>query len=150
MAKPKYKTIDLFAGAGGLTLGFEKAGFEPVLAVEREPDFAETFRTNFGVPVLEGDIREHLKAGRLATRADVVLGGPPCQGFSNLTGNRADDPRRTLWRAYVDVLQLSQAKVFVCENVPNMLNSTEGAALIKAARKLGFSCYRTELWLLDG
>ena len=134
----KYKVIDLFSGAGGFALGFQEAGFLPVLAVEKEPDFARTYAANFGDHVLVGDISQMADRGLLDVKADVVVGGPPCQGFSNLTGNRADDPRRALWRYYVDVLRTSECKVFVVENVPNFLSSDEGEGIIREARKLGF------------
>lgn len=132
------KVIDLFAGAGGMTLGFTMAGFEPVLAVEKEPDFAKTYAENFGSHILVGDIAEIIAKGQLNQKADVVIGGPPCQGFSNLTGNRSSDPRRALWRFFMDVVESSDCKVFVIENVPNFITSDEGKAAIAAARKLGF------------
>jgi len=138
MPTPRYKMIDLFAGAGGLTLGFSRAGFEPVLAVESEPDFAATYAANFGAHVATGDIAEIVGSRGLDVQADVVVGGPPCQGFSNLTGNRSEDPRRALWRYFMDVVEASDSKVFVVENVPNLLKSDEGSKLIARARKLGF------------
>jgi DNA (cytosine-5)-methyltransferase 1 len=132
-----YSVIDLFAGAGGLTLGFRWAGFVPVLAVEKEPDFAKTYAANFGDHVVAGDIIKVVEGGRIP-KADVVVGGPPCQGFSNLTGNKKDDPRRKLWQYYMDVVEASGCKVFVVENVPNLLKSPEGQGIIKRARELGY------------
>jgi DNA (cytosine-5)-methyltransferase 1 len=137
MGRP-YKLIDLFAGAGGMTLGFTRAGFVPVLAVEREADFAATYRANFGAHVLARDIADIVDSGGIHAPADAVIGGPPCQGFSNLTGNRADDPRRAMWRFFMDVVESAGAKVFVVENVPNLLTSPEGQAIIRRGRELGF------------
>jgi DNA (cytosine-5)-methyltransferase 1 len=134
----KFTLIDLFAGAGGMTLGFRKAGFEPILAVEKEPDFAATYAANFGAHVLSGDIAQLLEDGKITARADVVIGGPPCQGFSNLTGNRAADPRRGMWRYFMDVVESSGCKVFVIENVPNILTSEEGKLILERALELGF------------
>ena len=134
----KLTFIDLFAGAGGMTLGFRMAGFEPVLAVEREADFAATYAENFGNHVLVGEIGELISAGKVNRKADVVIGGPPCQGFSNLTGNRASDPRRALWRCFMDVVESSQCRAFVLENVPNFITSSEGKSAIREARRLGF------------
>jgi len=133
-----YKLIDLFAGAGGMTLGFSRAGFVPILAVEKEPDFAATYAENFGSHVVTGDIADVIEAGGLKLRADVVIGGPPCQGFSNLTGNRSQDPRRAMWRYFMDVVESTACKVFVIENVQNLLSSPEGNAILDAARQLGF------------
>lgn len=139
MAAPRFKLIDLFCGAGGLTSGFVRAGFEPVLAVEKERDFAATYAENFGNHVLVGDIEKLLADGLLDVRADVVAGGPPCQGFSNLTGNRAADPRRSLWQPFMDVVERSGCSVFLIENVPNLLRSDEGEAILARAEELGFS-----------
>jgi len=130
--------IDLFAGAGGMTLGFTQAGFVPILAVEREKDFAETYAANFGSHVLAEDIATIVDSGGINCDADIVIGGPPCQGFSNLTGNRVNDPRRAMWRFFMDVVESSNAKVFVVENVQNLLKAAEGEAIIKQAKKLGF------------
>ena len=71
-------------------------------------------------------------------KADVVIGGPPCQGFSNLTGNRADDPRRAMWRFFMDVVESSGCQAFVVENVQNLLKSAEGDAIIARGEELGF------------
>ena len=98
-------------------------GFEPVLAVEREHDFAQTYDENFGKHCLTASIESIVDSSGLNFPTDVVVGGPPCQGFSNLTGNRHDDPRRELWRYFMDVVERTNAKVFVCENVPNMIAS---------------------------
>lgn len=137
MAKP-FKVIDLFSGAGGLTLGFVRAGFTPVLAVEKEKDFAQTYEANFGAHCIAKDIAKIVDDGGITTPADVVIGGPPCQGFSNLTGNKANDPRRAMWRFFMDVVESSKAKVFVVENVQNLLTSPEGHGIINRARELGY------------
>lgn len=137
MAK-EYKVVDLFCGAGGLTHGFVQAGFKSVLAVEKEKDFAATYAANFGSHVVAKDIAEIVDAGGINFPADVVIGGPPCQGFSNLTGNKANDPRRAMWRFFMHVVETTQCKVFVCENVPNLITSPEGHGIINRARQLGY------------
>lgn len=124
----KYTLIDLFSGAGGFTHGFVEAGFKPIFAVEKEADFAETYRLNFGNHVVVGEIEKIIANGEIPKQADVVIGGPPCQGFSNLTGNRQSDPRRAMWQFFMDVVEKSKCKVFVIENVPNLLKSSEGEA----------------------
>ena len=137
MADKALKIIDLFSGAGGMTLGFTWAGFRPVAAVEHIKEFADTYAANFGAHVDVDEIENAVERLR-DVKADVVVGGPPCQGFSNLTGNRADDKRRALWRYFMDVVESSECKVFVMENVPNLLKSPEGEEIIEAARQLGF------------
>jgi DNA (cytosine-5)-methyltransferase 1 len=116
--------IDLFAGAGGLSLGFEQAGFDVVAAVEIDPIHAAAHKYNFpncavlarSVTDLTGhDIRAAAKIGD--ARVDVVFGGAPCQGFS-LIGHRAlDDPRNSLVRDFVRIVTELEARCFVFENV---------------------------------
>lgn len=119
--------IDLFAGAGGLSLGFEQAGFDVVAAVEVDPVHAAVHKYNFpkcavlpkSVVGLTG--REIRQAARLGNRRiDVVVGGAPCQGFS-LIGQRAlDDPRNSLVREFVRIVAELNASHFVFENVKGL------------------------------
>ncbi|WP_019498666.1 DNA cytosine methyltransferase [Pseudanabaena sp. PCC 6802] len=119
--------IDLFAGAGGLSLGFEQAGFDVVAAVEIDPIHAAIHQFNFpecvviprSVIGLTGN--EIRKAARIGNRrVDVVFGGAPCQGFS-LMGQRAlDDPRNALVREFVRIVSELQASYFVFENVKGL------------------------------
>lgn len=129
--------IDLFAGCGGLAHGLKQAGLVPVYAVEHQEDFANTYRENIGDHCIAAPIEDVVAVGEIPD-ADIVVGGPPCQGFSNLTGNKRSDPRRSLWQYFMDVVELSHCDAFVVENVPNFLNSHEGAGLCKRARSLGF------------
>jgi len=149
MARRPPTFIDLFAGAGGFTKGFVDAGFTPVLAVEKEPRFADTYEANFGKHVRRGDIASLLRSGRIKMRADVVIGGPPCQGFSNLTGNKGTDPRRAMWRYFMDVVEISRCRAFVVENVPNFFSSSECAALVERAQIMGFEITSDSASVLD-
>lgn len=131
-----YTLIDLFAGCGGMTLGFHDSGrFETVFAVEQDYDAAETYGANFPDVRLRLDPSEQVKR---IPRADVLVGGPPCQGFSNLNRNGAYDDRRRLWREYMRVLVQSQAVAFVMENVPRLIGSPELNVFTKRASALGF------------
>jgi len=135
----RYRIIDIFAGAGGLALGFHQTRkFDTILAVEMEEDFATTFELNFHCPVIVTPIEKLLENGGVVAKADVVIGGPPCQGFSNLTGNRPSDPRRELWQYFMDIVEQSEAKVFLVENVPNLLSSPEGKGIMERAGRMGF------------
>lgn len=116
--------IDLFAGAGGLTLGFEQAGFDVKAAVELDPIHAVTHSYNFpdcktickSVVELTGDdIRE--EAGLQGVEIDVVFGGAPCQGFSMIGHRALDDPRNRLVLHFVRLVKELGAKYFVFENV---------------------------------
>src|SRR5437899_9898132 len=113
--------IDLFAGCGGLALGFKQEGLRPVAAVEWDCDAAETYRTNLDLNVAVVDIA----AVSSWPKASVVAGGPPCQGFSQLGSRDPSDPRNRLWREYVRALDESEADVFVMENVPQLLHSQQ-------------------------
>lgn len=116
--------IDLFAGCGGMTVGFADEGFEPVLAVEWDRYAAATYAANWGEDhVIPGDIAAVAK--RQIPRADLMIGGPPCQGFSNLGLKKLDDPRNQLWREYMRFIQTAKPKVFVIENVDRFSKSPE-------------------------
>lgn len=129
-----FSLVDLFAGCGGLTSGFVATGvFEPVHAVENDLQAAATYATNFGDHLFVGNMEERV-AGSWP-RADVVVGGPPCQGFSALGRRDPDDPRNRLWRPYVTALKRMRPAFFVIENVPQFLNSSE-------LRQLSAECER--------
>lgn len=127
--------VDLFAGAGGFSLGAREAGFSVRLAVEHNRHACATYRQNFcgsvpGSPILvEGDITE-LSAQKLYRsvfdkheQCDVMLGGPPCQGFSAHRLNNAgvNDPRNRLLAVYFEFVKAFSPRVFLMENVPGML-----------------------------
>lgn len=136
----KYTVIDLFCGAGGLTQGFVATGkFKPVFAVEKVAMFARTYAENFGAHVDSRPIEEIVADESVRhLRADVVIGGPPCQGFSNLALNRPSDPRRALWQYFMDIVESTDCTVFLIENVPNLLTSDEGQAIMRRAVSMGF------------
>ncbi|MFZ4434571.1 MAG: DNA cytosine methyltransferase [Microthrixaceae bacterium] len=121
--------VDLFAGCGGLSAGFHQHGFESKLAVEWELPAAATYAANFGEEHVRCiDIAE-LRTGEIP-KANVVVGGPPCQGFSNLGTKDPDDPRNKLWKEYVRVVLAANPQVFVIENVDRFSKSTEFALLM--------------------
>lgn len=126
--------MDLFAGAGGFTLGFVQAGFTPVFAVEFDRDAAATYGANFGPHCSTKDINDV----ESFPQADIIIGGPPCQGFSNLGAHLPNDPRNQLWRHFVRAVEQTHPLVFVVENVPPLLNSEEGQELIRKTRAVGY------------
>lgn len=125
------KLIDLFAGCGGMTSGFMQAGgYTPVMAVEWNLQAAATYAANFGEAHMHwGDIADVPDAE--IPRADVIIGGPPCQGFSNLGSRDVNDPRNTLWKQYIRFVQKAQPKIFVIENVDRFRSSSEFAMLLQ-------------------
>lgn len=139
----KYDVIDLFAGCGGMTLGFAMTErFAPIFAVEFEPDAADTYELNFGEHVarLEDGRPTPIEDVPEFPSAHVVIGGPPCQGFSALNMRGVGLERRGLWREYFRALQEADPVAFVMENVPELLRSAEYADFKQAAEEeLGFT-----------
>ena len=142
--RKRFRLIDVFAGAGGMTLGFSKMlghAFDSVWANDFNAHCVKTYRRNFGGHCVSGDIVDILNDPKMQIPpADVVIGGPPCQGFSLLNKNRVDDPRKQLWRPYLEIVQRSGAQVFVMENVPQLLGSFEHGEIIGTAEAMGFKC----------
>lgn len=125
-----------------MTLGFidERfgGGFNCVLAVDNEPSAIKTHEQAFGGQSISGNIEDWLKTNPTIPQADVVIGGPPCQGFSLLNKNRVGDARRALWEPYMDIVKASGAKVFVMENVKELLKSSEFDDIRRRAKSMGF------------
>ncbi len=126
----KYSVLDTFAGAGGFSLGFELAGANVVGAIEMDDWACETFRFNHPeATVLQGDITtmsdQQIMDEFGKHSPDIVLGGPPCQGFSICNKNSGDpkDPRNTLFEEFIRVGRLLQPKVMIMENVPNLVKA---------------------------
>lgn len=123
--------IDLFAGVGGLSLGFENNGFDVFLANEYDASIADAYKKNHThTQMIVGDITSlDLQSvfGKYNGQTDVVIGGPPCQGFSQ-KGQRKTihDERNFLFKYYVKVVELVHPKYFVMENVPNLLTAEKG------------------------
>jgi DNA (cytosine-5)-methyltransferase 1 len=137
-----YKLIDLFSGAGGMTLGFVDkrfcGGFECVLAIDNDDDAIATHHENFAGDFVSGNIETWLEMHPNVPNADVVIGGPPCQGFSLLNKNRDGDERRALWEPYLDIVQCSGARMFVMENVSELYRSAELQQIKRRAKGMGF------------
>lgn len=127
----KPKVIDLFAGVGGLSLGFEKQGFNVILANEYDKSIATAYKENHtNTKMIVGDITSLNLENILEEYkgiVDVVIGGPPCQGFSQ-KGQRKTihDERNFLFKYYVKVVDLVKPQYFVMENVPNLLTAEKG------------------------
>jgi len=133
----KYTMIDLFSGAGGMSLGFEKAGFQSFFAVEFNEQFAKTYQNNFKkTPVIMENIRDlgnnkinELLKGR---KVDLIIGGPPCQGFSiagHIGRKFLDDERNQLFREFLRFVDYIKPKIFVMENVATLATHNKGKTL---------------------
>lgn len=143
-----YKYIDLFCGAGGLSLGFSQAGFENVFSVEVNPAFAKTYEKNFpDHNLIVDDVRniDNDRIDRLIGngQVDVIIGGPPCQGFSiagNIGRTFIEDDRNKLFREFVRFVAHVRPKVFLMENVAAMATHLKGKTIetiVKAFREAG-------------
>ena len=150
----KFNVVDLFAGAGGMSVGFQEAGFNILGAVEQDLWASETLKYNFpNCKVINCDIQTltdtDINNYFSPKKVDVVIVGPTCQGFSIANRNAGDpkDPRNSLFRYFINAIKVLKPKVFVMENVPNLLNAKteEGFLVIDIIKneidKLGYSAY---------
>lgn len=125
------KIISLFSGSGGLDLGFKEAGFDCVLASDIMTHAESTYKKNFPeTKFIRKDIRllsvDEIKKAIGNQKIDVIIGGPPCQGFSNMGNKNSADPRNYLFEKYADIVNAVQPKCFVFENVKGMFTMFEG------------------------
>lgn len=124
-----------------MTAGFVAEECTPVLSVEFDLYAAATYAANFGEDhTIFGDIKSVKK--REVPRADVVIGGPPCQGFSNLGSRDINDPRNQLWREYLRVVGIAKPKVFVIENVDRFMKAPEFQLLLAEAENGSLKGYK--------
>ncbi len=140
-------SVDLFSGAGGMTYGFKRAGINAVIANDFSESACITLKTNCPeIPVLCGDITEEntkkaiIDAG-IASGADIICGGPPCQGFSLAGFRMKDDPRNQLFRHFVDIVSGVNPKIIVFENVEGLLSFQGGETyrnIIELFSELGY------------
>ncbi len=145
------KAISLFAGAGGLDLGFHKY-FDVISINECIPAFCDTLRANFADSnIVEGDITK-LKGADLAlgNKIDVVYGGPPCQAFSSAGKQKGiDDPRGMMIMEHIRIVKETNPEVFVLENVPNLKAIAGGKILEQALEQMNKIGYATEWYVLN-
>lgn len=138
--------VELFAGAGGLGIGLERAGFRILLANEIEPDFAGTFAANHpATKVITGDIHGidfRREAGAFPAPVTLVSGGPPCQGFSTVGSKNRQDPRNSLFHEYLRAVAELQPRFVLFENVSGFKRMYDGIAfrtLVSELKDLGYS-----------
>ena len=152
----KYNCVELFAGSGGLGTGFEIAGFNIVSANDIWQPAADTYVANHkkvkyiveDISKINGDILL-VNTGYKKNDIDVIIGGPPCQGFSTLGKRFIDDPRNKLFKEYVRIVREIKPKIFVMENVSGILSMEKGRVLeniIKSFKSIG---YKIEYKLLN-
>lgn len=142
-----YNIIDLFSGCGGLSYGFELAGYKTLLGLDFDAAAVESFKLNHkdAVGVCD-DITKISTADLMSkvndTSVDVVVGGPPCQGMSLSGPRQFHDPRNKLYLSYIRVVADLMPKVFVVENVPGLVGLYKGAikdSILEEFHKLGYT-----------
>lgn len=143
----KYSVLSLFSGSGGLDLGFLKTGSVKIVLANDNNQFAcETYRNNIGDHMVCADIRSLVKIPTV----DILIGGPPCQGFSTANPNRTfDDPRNWLFKEYSRVISKSNPDIFVMENVSGMVTLEQGAVLKIILNELGKHGYDVQFRILN-
>ncbi len=139
--------LDLFCGAGGLSYGFECAGFDILLGIDNDAKALETFELNHkGSKSICGDItqityEDHIKPLLDGKQIDVIIGGPPCQGMSLSGPRKFDDPRNKLYLSYIRLVKEIQPKAFVIENVPGLVGLFGGQikdSIIEKFTEMGY------------
>lgn len=143
----KYNAIDLFCGAGGLSYGFELAGFNILLGIDNDSMALKTFTNNHkNAKSFCGDITKVSSKDiyRLVGQKpiDVIIGGPPCQGFSLSGPRNFNDPRNSLYLSYIRLVKEIRPKIFLIENVPGIIKLFGGVVknnIIKAFTDCGYT-----------
>lgn len=151
--------LDLFAGAGGLSLGLHWAGLKTIVANDISKDAVSTHANNFPEATsILGDIRDSEIMKKILSEvkrnggADIIVGGPPCQGFSTAGRRMIDDPRNQLYKEFVKTVGFLKPKIVVMENVAGLLSSNNGHTyldIIENFEELGYSVEGKKLLAAD-
>lgn len=149
--------IDLFSGAGGLSLGLEKIGFKNLFAVEFNDSAASTYKKNFPKnKLIVDDIKklsnEQAKELTENTSVDLIVGGPPCQGFSiagNIGRKFIDDPRNHLFLEFVRIVHALKPRMFIMENVARMATHNRGKTIREIVSKFEEVGYKVDYRVLN-
>ncbi|HZK44123.1 MAG TPA: DNA cytosine methyltransferase [Syntrophomonadaceae bacterium] len=151
-----FTAVDLFAGAGGFSLGFSKLGFEVLLANDNWKAAAKTYKANhpeteFIFKDIEDlEVKEILdKTSKSRGEIDLIIGGPPCQGFSTVGKRFIDDPRNRLFKEYVRIVEGVYPKVFVMENVVGLTNMQKGKVLEQILSQFQSLGYKVQFKILN-
>lgn len=148
-----YNAIDLFCGAGGLSYGFQNAGFNILLGIDNDKKALEVFEsTHNGAQSICGDISQITYAdikNKIGDESiDIIIGGPPCQGMSLSGPRKFEDPRNSLYLSYIRLVEEIQPKAFVIENVPGLLSLFDGKIKDSIIEKFSLMGYKVKYQVL--
>ena len=144
------KILSLFSGAGGLDLGFRNAGFKIVLSNENDKDTFATYDYNFPKTKHIKDSIKNLKGSILEDGFDGIIGGPPCQSWSEAGKQKGiNDPRGRLFYEYVRILKIVKPRFFLAENVSGMLHKKHSNALKNITDQFKENGYNINFQLVD-
>ena len=139
MAKKYYRLIDLFAGCGGMSLGFQNAGFEVIAAYDFWQAAIDIYKENFQHPIYKVDLsRKDISEELAAANPDIIIGGPPCQDFSIAGKREFEGKRANLTLIYSNIISAVKPRWFVMENVYNIERSPVFAQAVSNFRKAGY------------
>lgn len=143
--------LDLFSGAGGLSIGFAMAGGQPLGAVDFDHDSIKTYMRNF--PSASDTACQPIEQWKPKTKpgkVDVIIGGPPCQGFSLARGQRfVDDPRNSLYKYFIKVVEVYKPKWIIMENVEGITNIGDGVVLSQILEDFDNIGYKLEYKVIN-
>ena len=147
--------LDLFSGAGGFAYGFRSAGFKTIAGVDNDAQSLETFAQNFpealsiceDLSLASRKLKKTIKD--LRNKIDVIVGGPPCQGFSIAGKRLIDDPRNALYRHYIDIVKVIIPKYVVIENVPTIRTMGDGKVASAIIQDLENLSYKVKMFTVN-
>ncbi|WP_409968821.1 DNA cytosine methyltransferase [Bengtsoniella intestinalis] len=150
----KLNVIDFFCGCGGLSYGFEKAGYNVLLGIDNDAMALKTFELNHaGSKTICGDITEITYGDQIKKligdqKIDVIVGGPPCQGMSLSGPRKFDDPRNKLYLSYIRLVEEIKPRAFVIENVPGLVSLFKGEIKESIIEKLTAMGYKVNFQIM--
>lgn len=146
MAKKTYKVIDLFAGCGGLSLGFQNAGFKIVAAFDNWDEAIAIYKENFEHPIIKRDLNDIEDLSEMESfHPDMIIGGPPCQDYSS-AGHRDENlGRAQLTISFAQIVTRLKPHFFLMENVPNIQKSEKLFQVLEMFHSVGYGISRMVL-----
>jgi DNA (cytosine-5)-methyltransferase 1 len=135
----KFKTVDLFCGCGGLSLGFENAWFDIVAAFDNWKPAVNVYRMNFNHPIYDQDLADkRVQASISDIKPDIIIGGPPCQDFSSAGHRNVNLGRAELTNTYCDIITTTLPRYFVMENVPEITKKEILCKIFERFKEAGY------------